>query len=221
MKKTILLNFLFCAALSARAQTTLRLHAGVSHNYLNHEFEVDGYREKRYSAPLNGFAFGLGLGYLDKGLFSMGSDLYYFQSGGKDGPSDKDSNIFQAPDRIKTTYLSASTLVYINPLRNNTCLRLGLGPRIDFMTGGQNDPPLEWNKEFAPKGVAKVNAGVNGVLGLYRRSGKLEYGLTATYVNRFRKLVDVDSGIRGQFRYGGAHAGEQSFLFCLTLGRVL
>jgi hypothetical protein len=43
MKKTILLNFLLCATLSTRAQTTLRLHAGISHNYLNHQFEVDGY----------------------------------------------------------------------------------------------------------------------------------------------------------------------------------
>jgi hypothetical protein len=221
-KKLLFAIVSICASLPTHAQTTLRFHAGLSQGYLDHEYIVDAYREQRYSAPLPGLALGLGLRWLDKGLFSLGSDVYYFQSGGRDNNgSDKDSNVFRAPDRLRTTYLSAATTLNISPLRGRFRLEIGIGPRVDFMTGAQNGPPLRWYKDNGQAGVAKVNAGANGVLGLSLRAGRIEYGLTATYVNRFRPLLDVPSELRGQTLYGGAHAREQSLLFCLTLARQL
>lgn len=219
--KLIFSIFLLFLALSGQAQTALRLHIGASQNYLDHEFIVDAYRERRYSAPLQGFALGLGLRYLDKGLFSVSSDIYCFQSGGKDSPEDKNSNTFQAPDRLRTTYLSAATALNISPLHGKFRLDLGVGPRFDVMIGGQNDPPLVWSKDLDREKVAWVNVGVNGVVGLYRRSGQLEYGLTATYVNRFLALTDVPSEQRGQLLLGGSYAREQSLLFCVTLAKLL
>jgi hypothetical protein len=224
MLRNLLLAILsICITHSVQAQTALRLHAGLSQGYLNHEYILDAYREQRYSAPLSGLALGLGLRWLDKGLFSLGSDIYYFQSGGRDNDgTDKDSNIFETPDQLRTTYLSAATVLNISPLRGRFRIDLGVGPRVDFMVGGQNTPPLRWYKDNGQEGVAKVNVGATGVLGLSLRAGRFEYGLTATYVNRFRPLLDVPSELRSSMLLlGGARSREQSLLFCLTLARQL
>ena len=222
MKHThIFILFLLGLSLHAQAQKVLRLQAGISRGILNHEFTSDGYIEKRYSAPLSGYALGLGLQYLDKGLFSMSSDLHLYQSGGRDNNgSDKENNIFQAPSRLRTTYLSAATTADIHPLRGAFRLRIGVGPRVDWLLTSNDKAPFSWYRDLELKGVARVNVGINGVLGLYWRTSSVEYGLTGTWVYRFLPLLDIDGGRQGQFQYGGADSREQTVLACFTVGYI-
>ncbi len=201
---------------------TLHVRAGVSYATLDWKFlNPTGPSEEQYKDPLVGYAIGLGLEYFDKGLFSLSSDVWLYRSGGQYTSEEKAQKQnftfrFEDADQIQVDYASFSTCVNINPINGKTKLQFQLGPRVDFILSGTDKEPLKFVKER--DGLSRVNYGFNLGLGLYRVTEKWEYGVHALWLNRLKKLADLEGAVTPRALFAGAEASEQVFLLQLSLG---
>jgi hypothetical protein len=207
---------LLCLATLAQAQTTLRLGAGLTEGHMSHTYtELFGFSEDRFSDELFGFGVDFGAQYLDRGLYSLYSDISFIQSGGKDTPSDKENTRYTfLPNQFRVNYLSLGTMVLVSPIRKKFRLQMGLGPRVDFLVSYKESLLLNW-PEKNHYSLSRVNYGISGMLGLYKTIGKTEVGLGVTYFRRFLKLMDIPPV------FTGAESIEHTVMFRLSVGHIL
>lgn len=175
---------------SVQAQgQTLRFNAGVAHTSLDFNFLFDnGRQEDQYNAPLIGYSFGGELAYLNKGIYSMSSEVAISKIGGKYSREDAQQGfIVRVADKTYSSYVSLSTLIHFNPVHGKTRLELGIGPRMDIQIG---------NKETFVVGagkLTKINAGFTARAGVYHSIGQLELGLKVSYLNRLKKIASYEA----------------------------
>lgn len=220
-KKIVCCLLYLLAATLAQAQTTLRIGAGLTEGYMSHIYtQLSGFNEERFGDVLRGFGVDLGIQYLDRGLYSLYSDISFVQSGGKDTPTEKDNaRITFVPNQFRVNYLSFGSMVLVSPIRKKLRLQVGLGPRIDFLVSIKDE--LNWPKKDPYDGLANVNYGVSGMLGLYRTLGKTEVGMGVTYFRRFRRLLDIPFYIPDNTNLlFGAESIEHTLMLRLSVGRV-
>lgn len=226
LAKTILKCFLLLSILLWRTiihAQTFRLDAGVSHSVIEWTYlNPNGTSKEQYKAPLIGYAVGLGVEYMDRGLFSLSSEALFYRSGGQLSDAEKEQRPepgrigFGDPDKIWVDYAALGTYVNINPINGATKLQFQVGPRVDFLIGGKDKDPLKFVE--SRDGLSNINYGFNLGLGLHRVSENLDYGLRALWLSRFRKLADLDSAVTPGALFFGVEASEQVFLLQLSLG---
>ncbi len=200
MKVHLMLSAIVILCSEITHAQTLHLRAGITHATLDWTYvQLNGSRTEQYKAPLLGYSVGVGAEYFDKGLFSLSSDLWVYRSGGQFTDTEKEQRPepgrvgFGDPEQIQVNYAAFSTCANFNPINGKTKLQLQLGPRIDFLFSGTDKDPLRFvdNRD----GLSKVNYGFNLGLGLYKVTEKWEYGLQATWLNRLKKLADLEGAV--------------------------
>ena len=184
--------------------------------YVEH-FHFDD--EQQYHDPLQAFAVSAGIEYFEHKYYSITSDLYYYQSGGKYSEDEKNTNyLFKSPDKISINYLSIGSSFNINPINNKFKLQLSFGPRVDYIINS-NSESLHWIKER--NGLSTFNFGFTAGIGFYYRFDKYLIGIKAQYLNRIRKLADIEPSDSFPYNEGGVIATEQVYLLNISLGYIL
>lgn len=193
-------------------------YSSLEWTYLN----PNGTSKEQYKAPLIGYAVGLGMEYMDRGLFSFSSDVSFYRSGGQFSDAEKEQRPepgrigFGDPDEIWVDYAALGTYVNINPINGATKLQFQIGPRVDFLISDTDKDPLKFVE--SRDGLSNINYGFNLGLGLHRTSAQFDYGLRALWLSRFRKLADLDSAVTPGALFAGVEASEQVFMLQLSLG---
>ena len=220
--KSIFICILFLSVSMIHSQT-LNLTIGTTYSSLEWTYlNPNGFSQEQYKAPLIGYAVGLGVEYMDRGLFSLSSDVSFYRSGGQLSDTEKEQRPqpgrigFGDPDEIRVDYAALGTYVNINPINGATKLQFQIGPRIDFLISDTDQDPLKFVERR--DGLSNINYGFNLGLGLHRVSEKLNYGLRAIWLSRFRQLADLDSAVTNDGLFWGAEATERVFLLQLSLG---
>ncbi|MBX2893668.1 MAG: outer membrane beta-barrel protein [Saprospiraceae bacterium] len=174
--------------------------------------------KKLDNAPVIGYALGIGVEYFNKGLFSVSSEATFYRSGGKF--TEKAVMDFGQYSEVIIDYSSFGFLANINPLRSKTKLQLQIGPRIDFMLSRSKQPLLDDFDKF--NALSKVNCGITCGVGLYRKIGKIELGVSGYWLNHLKNLVEWDAGNTPAF-VDRVRAKERiclmQFVFRLPCGR--
>ncbi len=103
--------FLFYAVANQACSQNLCIHIGASYSLLNWTYlNPNGISREQYNAPLIGYAVGLGVEYMDRGLFSLSSDVSFYRSGGQFSDAEKEQRPepgrigFGDPDKIWVDY---------------------------------------------------------------------------------------------------------------------
>jgi len=207
--------FLFCVVTAISSQT-FYLRTGVAYSELDWMLsEPGGYREVRFMKPVIGYAVGLGLEYIDKGLFSLSSEVSFYRNGGK--YTEEEEIRLREYSEIIIDYASFGTYININPINGTTKLQLQIGPRVDILLGDKDQNELFFlNQNDA---LAETNYGFNMGLGLYQDLGKMHIGVQGVWLQRLKKLIDL--GISDSNLGVGIKAEEAIFLFQLSIGYKL
>lgn len=216
MSKSFFLFIFLLFCVTAINSQTLYLQTGIAYSELDWVLsEPGGYREVRYMKPVTGYALGLGLEYMDRGLFSLSSEVSFYRSGGK-YTEDEEIRLREYSEII-VDYASFGTYVNINPINGATKLQLQIGPRVDLLLGDKDQDALFFlNQNDA---LAEINYGFNMGLGLYHYLGKMHLGVQGVWLQRFNGLINL--GISDSALGVGIKAQEAIFLFRLSIGYKL
>jgi len=216
MKKIVLILFVFACYLSLDAQT-LRFTAGTSFSKLDWKYIGEAGEEKQYEDPVTSYSFLAGMEYLEHKYYSLSSDLLMYKSGGQYSEQELNSNfIFVSPEKISLSYLSFGTSFNFNPVNNKFRLQLSLGPRVDYIVSGSKESPYDWIDQR--DGLTKFNFGITAGIGFYYNMEKYIFGINSQYLNRMKKLADLQPSENPGLSYGGVEATEQIFLLGISFG---
>lgn len=214
MKKLTLLFFL-SVWYSASFSQIVHFEAGTSYSKLDLKFRYQAGEEQQYDAPLLACTFSTGIEYFEHKYFSLSSDLYYYNSGGKYSKEELTTNfVFKEPAKISVSYLSLGSAINFYPLNNKFKLQLSIGPKIDYMLTSEKKTPL--GSIDKSKGFSKLNYGYTTGIGLYYKLNDRLIGVYMKYLGRMQKLVDVMPTYN--YNYGGVVASDQIFLVGLSYG---
>ena len=220
MVKKILILIISISFSSLHGQT-IYLNLGTSFSkldwkYVEH-FHIDD--EQQYHDPLQTFTVSAGIEYFEHKYYSITSDLYYYQSGGKYSEEEKNTiHTFKSPDKISISYLSIGSSFNFNPIDNKFKLQLCLGPRVDYIINSASEN-LHWIDER--NGLNKFNFGFTAGIGFYYSFDKYHIGVKAQYLNRIRKLADIKPAESFPYNESGVIATEQVYLLGISLGYII
>lgn len=193
-------------------------NAGTSISKLDFSINnIDGYSEIQYKAPLLSYAFSGGIEYFEHKFFSISSDLYLYQSGGKYSKDEINTqHVFNFNHTIEATYLSLGSSFNFIPLDKKLKLQISLGPRIDFfLSTGKYSPYRSW--DLNRNGLTKVNYGITSGIGLYYKMNKCDVGINMQYLGKSKKVVEADHTNNPQIPLVGTDAKEHTFVAGLSI----
>jgi len=211
--KQLFLVLLLALGISALSAQTIYISNGFAYSTLNWKYSFgDGAENKQYLEAAVAYAASLGAEYLDKGLFSVRSDLFFSKSGGRF--SDTEVTKYGEDSKVVINYLSLGTCFNINPLHGKTKLQFSIGPKIDWMVKGRHQPSLDYLDDR--KSVARFNYGLAGGFCLSHVFDNTIIGIQGWWLGHSKKLVDL--AIENSPRGFGVQASERIFLLQTAVG---
>ena len=212
MKYQFLIFVTFFSLTTLPAQT-LHLHGGLSHSTLDWVYGFSGgAKDKQYFQPVMGYALGLGVEYLDRGLFSLRSDAQFYRSGGQ--YTAEEISQHSSDSEVLLDYATLTTCLNISPLHGKTKIQVSLGPKVDWLLKGQEQPSMFYPTERAA--VSRFNFGIMAGAGLHRSFGKVSVGRARLVAGPRQETGGLS--YRKLPRGFGSEAAERVFLFQLSAG---
>lgn len=208
MKKLTLL-LLLSVLYSASYSQTFHIEAGLSFAKLDMNYRMSGAVKQIYKAPLLAPTFSTGIEYFQHKNFSISSDLYYYESGGKFSEEEYGNENLYTPIHISVWYLSYGSAFNFYPLNKKLKLQLSLGPKIDYIRTSESAIPYGWIDKS--KKINKFSVGYTTGIGLYYKLNNRAIGVNMKYFGRMQKLSDVRAS-----NNDGFDASDQIFLICLS-----
>lgn len=216
MKKIALILFASVWYYASSAQT-IRFNAGTSYSKLDWKYIGQTGEEQQYKDPIVGYSFSAGMEYLEHKYYSLSSDLLFYKSGGQYSAEELNTSFtFLSPEKISVSYLSFGSSFNFNPINNKFRLQLSLGPRADYIVSGAKESPYDWIDQR--DGLNKLNFGFTAGIGFFYNTDNYIVGINSQYLNRMRKLADLQPSENPGLSYGGVEATEQIFLFGISFG---
>jgi len=216
LKVWLLFVLLFCSSLSY--SQSWYFNAGTSISKLDLSINnINGYTETQFKAPLLSYMFSGGVEYFEHKFFSISSDLYLYQTGGKYSKDEVNTqHVFNFDHSVEATYLSVGSSFNFIPLDKKLKLQISVGPRIDFfLSTGKYSPYRSW--DLNRNGLTKVNYGITSGIGLYYKMNKCEVGIKMQYLGKSKKVVEADHTNNPQIPLIGTDAKEHTFVTALSI----
>jgi hypothetical protein len=194
------------------------LNVGASYSKLDFTLNnIDGWTGKYYKAPLLGYSFSTGIEYFEHKFFSLSSDLFFFQSGGKYSKDELNAQYVSSSDHeIAANDLSLGSSFNFNPLNKKLKLQFSLGPRIDYLINGGKIPL--YNKwDLNRNGYKKTNFGITTGIGFYYNLHNFVTGINFQYLYKLKKFVESVPTGSPKIPYIGTDAKEHTFSVGISL----
>jgi hypothetical protein len=193
------------------------LNIGTSLSKLDWTYLYQAGTEKQYDYPLLSYTFSTGLEYWEHKHFSISSDLLLYKSGGKYSEAEKNTNfVFNSPEKISITNLSLGSSFNFTPINKKLKLQFSIGPRIDYIIGGKKNAPYDWIDKS--NGLNKFNFGFSAEVGLYYNLKEYVLGINSQYLQRLRKIAEVQGSYSPGLSTGGVDASEKVMVFGFSIG---
>lgn len=193
MKKLpILLILTSLTGYTGIAQTFV-VEAGITRSKLSN---METLNQKLFDEPITGYAFSIGIDYLNHKAFSLTSHIGVMRRGGGekiDITDDLGNPTGSNTQKYTFDYLSTNTVFNLKfPLNNGLTPYLSIGPRIDYFI---HQGHTIWFSEIVPK---KVIFGADTGVGIVYSFKKYTIGLQGQYMHNFNSISNGYGGLKNK-----------------------
>jgi hypothetical protein len=185
--KSILLAIISLVFILSSSAQIVKINAGSSFSKLDWKVGIS----KIFDKGAIGFTGGIGIEYLNRGFFSLSSNLEYLQRGAKDTIFYTDNignEIRRAVETARLNYITANTYAKISPPKGKTKPFLNLGFFAGYLASVNK--LVGSKKEFK-----KFNFGAVLGIGVSHKIGRNHIGIEGNYLPSFNALLKSTNGL--------------------------